>query len=85
MKSFTRVDLRQNLQKWTGGAFGICLQDLDRADEALAKTRLAVPTSQIVRNSRKLAHLQREKQRYRSLDQRVDETGETQVSLSDPE
>jgi hypothetical protein len=34
---------------------------------------------------RKLEHLQKEVARYRSIEQRMDETGETQVSLSDPD
>ena len=59
--------------------------ELDRADEALAKTGSTVPTSQIVRASRKLAHLQKEAERYRSIEERMDATGETQVSLSDPD
>jgi hypothetical protein len=37
------------------------------------------------RTLRKLEHLQKEALRYRSIEQRMDETGETQVSLSDPD
>lgn len=37
------------------------------------------------RTLRKLEHLQKEATRYRSIEQRMDETGETQVSLSDPD
>lgn len=37
------------------------------------------------RTLRKLEHLQKEAVRYRSIGQRMDETGETQVSLSDPD
>ena len=33
----------------------------------------------------KLEHLQKEARRYRSIEQRLDETGETQVSLNDPD
>ena len=35
---------------------GLSAMELDRADEALAKTGSTVPTSQVVRASRKLAH-----------------------------
>lgn len=83
-KNYTRGKLKQKLGE-IDKAIGLYLQDLDRADEALAKTGSTVPTSQIVRTSRKLAHLQEEKQRYKSVEQRMDETGETQVSLSDPD
>ncbi len=61
------------------------LMELDRADEALAKTGSTVPITQIIRTSRKLAHLQKEAERYRSVEERMDATGETQVSLSDPD
>jgi hypothetical protein len=37
------------------------------------------------RTLRKLEHLQKEALRYRSIEQRMDETGETQVSFSDPD
>ena len=83
-KNYTRGKLKQKLGE-IDKAIALYLQDLDRADEALAKTGSTVPTSQIVRTSRKLAHLQTEKQRYRSIEERMDETGETQVSLSDPD
>jgi transposase len=83
-KNYTRGKLRQKLGE-IDRAIELYLRDLDRADEALARTGSTVPTSQIVRTSRKLAHLQQEKQRYRSIEQRMDETGETQVSLSDPD
>lgn len=83
-KNYTRGKLKQKLGE-IDKAIALYLQDLDRADEALTKTGSTVPTSQIVRTSRKLAHLQKEKQRYRSIEERMDETGETQVSLSDPD
>jgi hypothetical protein len=53
---------------------------LDRADVALAKIGLTVPISQIVRTSKKLANLNKEAKCHRSVEQRMDETGETQVS-----
>ncbi len=83
-KSFTRGKLKQKLGE-IDKAIERYLMELDRADEALAKTGSTVPISQIVRTSRKLAHLQKEAERYRSVEQRMDATGETQVSLSDPD
>jgi len=59
--------------------------ELDRADEALAKTGSTVPTSQITRLNRKLAHLEKEAERYRSIEGRMNITREMQVSLSDPD
>ena len=44
-----------------------------------------LPEARIERTLRKLEHLQKEAARYRSIEQRMDETGETQVSLSDPD
>jgi hypothetical protein len=83
-KSFTRGKLKQKLGE-IDKAIERYLMELDRADEALAKTGSTVPISQIVRTSRKLANLNKEAKRYRSVEQRMDETGETQVSLSDPD
>jgi len=83
-KSFTRGKLKQKLGE-IDKAIERYLMELDRADEALAKTGSTVPISQIVRTSRKLANLQKEAERYRTVEQRMDTTGETQVSLSDPD
>lgn len=83
-KSYTRGKLKQKLGE-IDEAIERYLMELDRADEALAKTGSTVPKSQIVRASRKLAHLQKEAGRYRSIEERMDATGETQVSLSDPD
>jgi transposase len=83
-KNFTRGKLKQKLSE-IDKAIERYLLDLDRADEALAKTGSTVPISQIVRTSRKLANLNKEAKRYRSVEERMDETGETQVSLSDPD
>ena len=65
-KSYTRGKLKQKLGE-IDKAIERYLMELDRADEALAKTGSTVPTSQIVRASRKLAHLQKEAERYRSI------------------
>lgn len=82
--SYTRGKLKQKLGE-IDKAIERYLMELDRADEVLIKTGSTVPTSQITRVSRKLAHLQKEAERYRSIKGRMDVTGETQVSLSDPD
>jgi len=83
-KSYTRGKLKQKLGE-IDKAIERYLMELDRADEAMVKTGSNVPTSQITRVNRKLAHLQKEAERYRSIEERMDATGETQVSLSDPD
>ena len=55
--------------------------ELDTAGEALTKTGSRVPILQIARTSRKLAHFYKEVESYRSVEERMDTTGETQVSL----
>ena len=49
------------------------------------QTGTALPEARMERALRKLEHLQKEAVRYRSIEQRMNETGETQVSLSDPD
>jgi len=83
-KNYTRGKLKQKLGE-IDKAIALYLQDLGRADEALAKTGSTVPITQIVRTSRKLANLNKEAKRYRAIEERMDATGETQVSLSDPD
>lgn len=83
-KSYTRGKLKQKLSE-IDKAIERYLMELDRADDALEKTGSTVPASQITRASRKLAHLQKEAQRYRLIEDRMDATVETQVSLSDPD
>lgn len=83
-KSYTRGKLKQKLSE-IDKAIERYLMELDRADDALEKTGSTVPASQITRASRKLAHLQKEAQRYRLIEDRMDATAETQVSLSDPD
>jgi hypothetical protein len=59
--------------------------ELDRADEVFEQTSMVLPEACMERTLRKLAHLQKEAARYRSIEKRMDETGETQVSSSDPD
>ena len=83
-KNYTRGKLRQKLSE-IDTAIQRYLRELDRADEVLEKTGTALPEARIERASRKLAHLQKEATRYRSIEERMNATGETQVSLSDPD
>lgn len=83
-KNYTRGKLRQKLSE-IDTAIQRYLSELDRADEVMEKTGTALPEARIERASRKLAHLQKEATRYRSIERRMDETGEAQVSLSDPD
>lgn len=83
-KNYTRGKLRQKLGE-IDKAIERYLSELDRADEVLETTGIALPEARIERTARKLAHLRKEAERYRSIESRMDETGETQVSLSDPD
>lgn len=83
-KNYTRGKLRQKLGE-IDKAIDRYMSELDRADEVMEKTGTALPEARIERASRKLAHLEKEAARYRSIEARMDATGETQVSLSDPD
>jgi hypothetical protein len=49
------------------------------------QTGTVLPEARMERTLRKLDHLQKKAVRYRSLDHRIDVTGETQVSLTGPD
>ncbi|WP_299855410.1 IS1182 family transposase [uncultured Roseobacter sp.] len=83
-KNYTRGKLRQKLGE-IDKAIERYLGELDRADEVFAQTGTVLPEARMERTLRKLEHLQKEARRYRSIEKRMDETGETQVSLSDPD
>lgn len=83
-KNFTREKLRRKLGE-IDAAIQRYLTELDRADEVMAKTGSALPEARIERASRKLAHLRKETDRLKAVERRMDATGETQVSLSDPD
>lgn len=83
-KNYTRGKLRQKLGE-IDKAIERYLGELDRADEVFEQTGTVMPEARMERALRKLAHLQKEALRYRSIEKRMDETGETQVSLSDPD
>jgi transposase len=82
--SFTREKLRRKLSE-IEAAIETYLAEVERADEALDATGWTVPTERLNRTVRKLAHLKKEAERLRSVERRMDATGETQVSLSDPD
>lgn len=83
-KNYTRGKLRQMLGE-IDKAIERYLGELDRADEVFEQTGTVLPEARMERTLRKLDHLQREAVRYRSIEQRMDQTGETQVLLSDPD
>lgn len=83
-KNYTRGKLGQKLGE-IDKAIERYLGELDRADEVFEQTGTVLPEARMERTLRKLEHLQKEALRYRSIEQRMDETGETQVSLSDPD
>jgi transposase len=83
-KNDTRGKLRQKLGE-IDKAIERYLGELDRADEVFEQTGTVLPEAHMERTLRKLEHLQKEAVRYRLIEQRMDETGEAQVSLTDPD
>lgn len=80
----TRVKLRQKIGE-IDKAIERYLGALDRADEVFEPTGTVLSEARMERTLRKLEHLQKEARRDRSIEKHMDETGETQVSLSDPD
>ena len=83
-RSFTREKLKRRLGE-IDEAVVRYLGELDRADEVLKKTGTAMPEARIARVNKKLAHFKKEADNLRAIEQRMDTTGETQVSLTDPD
>lgn len=83
-KNYTRGKLRQK-QSEIDASIERYIGELDRADEVFEKTGGVMPEARMERALRKVEHLKKEAARYRSIEKRMDETGETQVSLSDPD
>ncbi len=83
-KNYTRGKLRQKLSE-IDAAIERYIGELDRADEVFEQTGGVIPEARMERALRKVEHLKKEAARYRSIEKRMDETGETQVSLSDPD
>ena len=83
-KSFTREKLRRRLGE-IDEAISRYLGELDRADEVLEKTGMVMPEARISRVNKKLAHFKKEADNLRNIERRMDATGETQVSMTDPD
>ena len=61
------------------------MAELDRADEVVSKTGLHPVEARMARTIKKLAYYRKEAGALRAIEQRMDSTGETQVSLTDPD
>ncbi len=83
-RNYTREKLRRRLGE-IDEAIARYLTELDRADEVLAKTGMVMPEARVARALKKLAHYKKESDALRAVEKRMDATGETQVSLTDPD
>jgi transposase len=83
-RNYTREKLRRRLGE-IDEAITRYLAELDRADEVLIKTGMTMPEARIARTIKKLAHYKKEADTLRAVGKRMDITGETQVSLTDPD
>lgn len=83
-RSFTQEKLRRRLGE-IDAAIARYMAELDRADEVLAKTGMRPLDARLSRVIKKLAHYKKEADALRAVEQRMDATGETQVSLTDPD
>ena len=83
-KSFTREKLKRRLGE-IDAAISRYLAELDRADEVVSKTGMSMPEARLARAIKKLAYYKREADALRAVERRMDHSGETQVSLTDPD
>jgi transposase len=83
-KSYTREKLRRRLGE-IDVAIDRYMAELDRADEVLTKTGMQPVEARLSRVIKKLAHYRKEANALGAIKQRMDATGETQVSLTDPD
>jgi len=83
-KSFTREKLQRRLGE-IDVAITRYLTELDRADEVVSKTGMTVPEGRVARAMKKLAHYRKEANALRAVERRMESSGETQVSLTDPD
>ena len=83
-RNYTREKLRRRLGE-IDEAIARYLTELDRADDVLSKTGMMMPEARIARANKKLAHYKKEAATLRAVEKRMDTTGETQVSLTDPD
>jgi len=81
-KSYTREKLRRRLGE-INAAIDRYMGELDRADEVLVKTGMHPVAPRL--SIKKLAHYRKEGRTLSSIEERMDATGETQVSLTDPD
>ena len=81
-RSYTRGKLRRRLGE-IDAAIERYMGELDRADEVLEKT--GMHPARMSRVIKKLAHYRKEARTMCAIEERMDATGETQVSLTDPD
>ena len=84
VRSYTREKLRRRLGE-IDAAIDRYMGVLDRADEVLVKTGMHPIEARLSRVIKKLAHYRKEARTLRAIEERMDGTGETQVSLTDPD
>lgn len=80
-KSFTREKIERRLGE-IDAAITRYLGELDRADEVHNKTGMMPQEARLARVIKKLAHHRKEQRTLQAMEQRMDSTGETQVSLT---
>lgn len=83
-RSYTREKLRRRLDE-IDAAIDRYMGELDRADEVVAKTGMRPVEARLSRVIKKLAHYRKEARTLRAIEERMDGSGETQVSLTDPD
>jgi transposase len=83
-KSYTREKLRRRTAE-IDAAIDRYMGELDRADDVVTKTGMHPPGARLSRVIKKLAHYRKEAETLRAIEQRMDSTGETQISLTDPD
>ena len=83
-KSFTQGKLKRRLEE-IDAAIARYLAELDRADEVLEKIGTTVPEARLSRAIKKLTLFQKKANALRAIERRMASTGETQVSLTDPD
>lgn len=83
-KSFTREKLQRRLGE-IDAAVERYMAELDRADEVVRKTSMPPVEAGLSRTIKKLAHYRKEADALHAIERRMDNTGETQVSLTDPD
>ncbi len=83
-KSYTREKLRRRMAE-IDVSIDRYMAELDRADEVVTKTGMLPPDARLSRVMKKLAHYRKEGAALQAIERRMDSTGETQVSLTDPD